>query len=223
MATANQLPPFTLPNTLNLPQPDFDLIEQGAKELGKIRNLPAFAQGQAILDAINQVCAHVDTKLNQFNQLDARITQLDTQFTQINTQLNQLNTRVAQLDTRVTQNHNIVTQNHNNVTQQITQLNQDMTQGFADLRVGLAATEHNTVARVANSHVDRSNVPLMALHDLATGVPIPGFPGTIAQITAMQGADVNNLLMALNLPVNGTVPERRQRLRLHIGLLAETA
>ncbi|OCK91300.1 uncharacterized protein K441DRAFT_664946 [Cenococcum geophilum 1.58] len=137
--------------------------------------------------------------------------------------MNQLNTRVAQLDTRVTQNHNIATQNHNNVTQQITQLNQDMTQGFADLRVVLAATEHNTVARVANSHVNRPNVPLMALHDLATGAPIPGFPGTIAQITAMQGADVNNVLMALNLPVNGTVPERRQRLRLHIGLLAETA
>jgi hypothetical protein len=63
----------------------------------------------------------------------------------------------------------------------------------------------------------------MALHDLATDAPIPGFPGTIAQITTMQAGDVNNVLMALNLPVNGTVPERRQRLRVHLGLLAETA
>jgi hypothetical protein len=56
MATANPIPPFVnavLPNTLNLPQPNFDLIEQGAKEMGKLRNLPAFAQGQAVLDAIN--------------------------------------------------------------------------------------------------------------------------------------------------------------------------
>jgi hypothetical protein len=63
---ANQFPPFAnvaFANTLNLPQPDFDLLEQGAKELGKLRNLPAFAQGQAILDAINQVGAHVDTKV----------------------------------------------------------------------------------------------------------------------------------------------------------------
>jgi len=65
MATANQLPPFALPNTLNLPQADFDLIEQGAKELGKIRNHPAFVQGQAILDAINQLGAHIDTKVTQ--------------------------------------------------------------------------------------------------------------------------------------------------------------
>lgn len=77
MATANQLPPFALPNTLNLPQPNFDLIEQGAKELGKIRNLPAFAQGQAILDAINQVGAHVDTKFNQLSaDADTKVTQL---------------------------------------------------------------------------------------------------------------------------------------------------
>ena len=77
---------------------------------------------------------------------------------------------------------------------------------------------------VATEHaLNRANLPLMALHDLTTDAPIPRFPGTIAQITAMQGADVNNLLTALNLQVNGTVPERRQRLRLHIGLLAETA
>ena len=60
-------------------------------------------------------------------------------------------------------------------------------------------------------------------HDLTTDAPVPGSPGTIAQITSMQGADINNMLMALNLPVTGTVPERRQHLRVHIGLLDEDA
>jgi len=237
-----------LPNTLNLPQPDFDLIEQGAHELGKLRNLPAFSQGQAILDAINQLGTHFTTQFGQLNtqvtqlstqvnqvntqltqldarvtQLDARVTQLDARVTQLSTQINQVNTQLTQLTTRVTQNHNIATQNHNNATQQIANLNQNMTQGFADLRTSLAATEHNSVARVTNSHVNRSNVPLMELHDLTTGAPIPGFPGTIAQITAMQGAAVDNLLTALNLGTTGTVPQRRQRLKAHIGLLDETA
>jgi hypothetical protein len=63
----------------------------------------------------------------------------------------------------------------------------------------------------------------MTLHDITTDAPVPGSSGTIAQITAMQGADINNMLMALNLPVTGTVPERRQRLRVHIGLLDEDA
>ena len=59
MATVNA----ALPNLG--PQPDFDLLKQGAKELGKLRNLPAFAQGQAILDAINQFGADFNTKVTQ--------------------------------------------------------------------------------------------------------------------------------------------------------------
>ena len=47
------------------PQPDFDLLEQGARELGKLRNLPAVAQGQVIVDAINQLSANVNTKVTQ--------------------------------------------------------------------------------------------------------------------------------------------------------------
>ena len=63
----------------------------------------------------------------------------------------------------------------------------------------------------------------MALHNPITDAPIPGFPGTIAQLNGMQGAGVDNVLTALNIPTNGTVPQRRQRLKVHIGLLDEAA
>ena len=57
MATANA----PLPG----PQPDFNLLEQGARELGKLRNLPAVAQGQAILDAIAQLSVDFNLKVTQ--------------------------------------------------------------------------------------------------------------------------------------------------------------
>jgi len=47
------------------PQPDFDLLEQGARELGKIRNLPAVTQGQVIVDAITQLGADFNAKVTQ--------------------------------------------------------------------------------------------------------------------------------------------------------------
>ena len=63
----------------------------------------------------------------------------------------------------------------------------------------------------------------MALHDLATNTPILGFPGTLGQLTTMAGAGIDNVLTALNLQTTGTVAERRQRLRVHIGFQDESA
>ena len=89
MATTNPVPP----NQPNLcPRHNFDRLVQGAQqttdELGKLRNLPAFSQGQAILQAIHQLGA----------------------------QFNTFNTQAAQLNTQVTQNHNNITQQINQLT-----------------------------------------------------------------------------------------------------------
>ena len=63
----------------------------------------------------------------------------------------------------------------------------------------------------------------MALRNPTTDAPIPGFPGTLAQLNGMPGAGIDNVLTALNIQTNGTVPQRRQRLRAYIGLLDEAA
>ena len=63
----------------------------------------------------------------------------------------------------------------------------------------------------------------MVLHDLRTNTLIPGFPNTIAQLMAMNHAGIDNVLTALNLSTDGTVPEKLQRLRVSVGLLDEAA
>ena len=73
MAAANPVPPANaVPlNQPNFgPQPNFDRLVQGAQqatdELGRLRNLPAFTQGQAILQAINtQVTQNYTMSLNR--------------------------------------------------------------------------------------------------------------------------------------------------------------
>ena len=64
-------------------------------------------------------------------------------------------------------------------------------------------------------------MPFAALHNATTNAAIPGFPGNTAQLNALPGPVINNVLTGLDLPTNGTVLQRRQRLRLAIGLLEE--
>jgi len=59
----------------------------------------------------------------------------------------------------------------------------------------------------------------MPLHNVTTNGVIPGFPTTTRQLGAMELAAINTVLTALGLPTNGTLPQKRQRLRVHIGLL----
>ena len=61
----------------------------------------------------------------------------------------------------------------------------------------------------------------MVLHNPTTDAPIPGFPGTITHLNGMQDAGIDNVLTVLNIQTNGTVPQRRQRLKVHIRLLDE--
>ncbi len=58
------------------------------------------------------------------------------------------------------------------------------------------------------------------LHNVATNEPIDRFPATPATIKDMPAAALNMVLRALGMETNGGLDQRRQRLRVQIGLKA---
>ncbi|KAI9862709.1 MAG: hypothetical protein M1813_004205 [Trichoglossum hirsutum] len=77
----------------------------------------------------------------------------------------------------------------------------------------------NSIARLQNSRVNRPDQSLAVLHSYSSNTPIPNFPETPEVLTGFsRGADINPILRGLDLSVGGNLDERKQRLRLAIGL-----
>ncbi|KAG0635768.1 hypothetical protein HOY80DRAFT_1092009 [Tuber brumale] len=74
----------------------------------------------------------------------------------------------------------------------------------------------NNLARAMNSKI---TVTTMGLHPLysVNGEPIEKFPKTGADIRKLKGKRINKLLLALSLPTDGTLFERKQRFMKYIG------
>jgi hypothetical protein len=58
------------------------------------------------------------------------------------------------------------------------------------------------------------------MHNPETNVPITGFPNNSGEIRQMDSATLNALLEELGVGTEGTMPARRERLRIKIGLIA---
>ncbi|KAF8450140.1 hypothetical protein BGX38DRAFT_510364 [Terfezia claveryi] len=86
-----------------------------------------------------------------------------------------------------------------------------------DLRRDFTRENRNNFARIINSKVTNNITPLEELLAL-DGQQIQGFPQTTADIHDMDNAAVNNLLTALGLPAGGRVNDKKNRIRLHLGL-----
>ncbi|KEF50868.1 uncharacterized protein A1O9_13080 [Exophiala aquamarina CBS 119918] len=73
------------------PQPDPGRIRQSfsqlAEEVGKLPNLPAFSNGNAILRSLHQINQSLDGFKRRFDQLDQRLDQIDTKTNHIQAQL----------------------------------------------------------------------------------------------------------------------------------------
>jgi hypothetical protein len=54
-------------------------------------------------------------------------------------------------------------------------------------------------------------------------IPIQGFPAKAQEIQSKSSEELNALLRELGLPIDGNMPLRQQRLRVHIGLRANPA
>ncbi|KAF2259468.1 hypothetical protein CC78DRAFT_537079 [Lojkania enalia] len=98
------------------------------------------------------------------------------------------------------------------------QLQQQMQQLRIDITTGHRATEYNSIARLQNSGIRRSDVPLTALREYTTNADVQDFPATPAQLLNMSGPALDRILTALNLPTNGTTADKKQRLRFYVGL-----
>ncbi|KAF2140194.1 uncharacterized protein K452DRAFT_299580 [Aplosporella prunicola CBS 121167] len=87
----------------------------------------------------------------------------------------------------------------------------------------LRATNHNNVARIANSHLVSADDHLHVLHSLKTNRPIERFPSTPKDIAKLTDTLVDAMLLALDADRMGTKESKAERLREHIGLRANPA
>jgi hypothetical protein len=78
----------------------------------------------------------------------------------------------------------------------------------------------NNVARLINRSLVQPDGQLPPLHNVATNESIDRFPATPGAIKDMPAAALNMVLRALGIETNGRLEQRRQRLRVQIGLKA---
>jgi hypothetical protein len=77
------------------------------------------------------------------------------------------------------------------------------------------------VARLVNSTLGNPNGQLSPLRNVATNELIDQFPATPRVIRDMPGATLDAVLRALGMDIDGQIEQKRQRLRVQIGLRAD--
>ncbi|KEQ95054.1 hypothetical protein AUEXF2481DRAFT_233239 [Aureobasidium subglaciale EXF-2481] len=86
------------------------------------------------------------------------------------------------------------------------------------LEVKTKAVNANNVARVANSHLVSADDKLHPLLSLKNGRTLEKFPESPKALAKLSVALVDAMLSALEADRNGNEMEKRERLRLQIGL-----
>ncbi|CAD6594094.1 MAG: hypothetical protein ASARMPRED_008519 [Alectoria sarmentosa] len=106
--------------------------------------------------------------------------------------------------------------------------NAELQKKYDALDLRMKANEHNTTARILNTHLslsplpNKNNIPLTPLHDLGTNRPIRSFPKHERDMKTMGSVDVIQCLQALDVPSLGlSAGEKKARLRGEIGLAKE--
>jgi hypothetical protein len=61
---------------------------------------------------------------------------------------------------------------------------------------------------------------LTLFYDISTNTVVANFPTTLQQLMAFNSATIDPILEVLELDTLGTLLEKKQRLRAHIGVLA---
>jgi hypothetical protein len=84
----------------------------------------------------------------------------------------------------------------------------------------MLCSDHNSIARTQNSLLATHDDALSPLHNTATNTAIPNFPATPREIDQLQDPAVNATLEALGQGTTGTLPVKRQRIRMAVGLPA---
>jgi hypothetical protein len=83
--------------------------------------------------------------------------------------------------------------------------------------------EVNNVARLINSTLTDADLQLSPLRNVATNELIDQFPATPRAIRVIPSAALDTVLRALGMEIDGQINQKRQRLRVQVGLKADPA
>ncbi|RSL42029.1 hypothetical protein CEP51_016520 [Fusarium floridanum] len=103
-------------------------------------------------------------------------------------------------------------------TVQMQQFQLEVRRDFEDLRRRATVTESNSIARMENSTAVRGDAEIVPLLSVNTGEVIESFPDTVDGVTALTAGEVNRILTELGATTLGSLPVRRRRLLLVIGV-----
>ncbi|OAX81911.1 hypothetical protein ACJ72_03744 [Emergomyces africanus] len=189
---------------------DFD---QAELELGEQPNMGALADGfKQAATGLSQA----SSQLEKFRNIPPI-----AQSSAILSQLSQMQS-IMQQTLQTQQEMQKAQQEMQEALQEIREAQQEIRQNIAQIRsdmiIGFQTIEFNSIARLQNSAVRRSDIRLTILRDYRTNTDIPDFPETSAHLSNMSGRALNSVLTALNLPTDGTTAEKKRQLRLYIGL-----
>ncbi|KAF8536385.1 hypothetical protein BDD12DRAFT_807836 [Trichophaea hybrida] len=153
-----------------------------------------------VVESLQIISRHFSSLCDELGRLD-NLPSVD-----ILTQLRNLNDSIA-----VKAEMKKVSEQLNGIKQRLATLEQATIDRFA-------AIEHNAYARHCNGKTASNwNQQYFTLRSISTQ-PIPNFPRTGYDLDRLDGATINGILTALNLPTTGDVQERRHRLKRWIGL-----
>ncbi|QDS67835.1 hypothetical protein FKW77_007379 [Venturia effusa] len=82
----------------------------------------------------------------------------------------------------------------------------------------MQAANHNGMARTQNSHLGQDSDTLALLHNWENNAEIDGYPNTVGDIKTMRRRDMEVVLTALGAPVPAALEERREAVRIALGL-----
>ncbi|KAG7102918.1 hypothetical protein HYQ45_007812 [Verticillium longisporum] len=171
-------------------QPDFGRIQQSFVALGD--QFALCANIPAATEGVS-ISRQLETITVSIREISARVQQVDARVQQVDARVQQVDARVSQLDIRL--------DGH---------MNQINTRMAAEAANRLYCNE-NKAATVPDSG-------LQPLLDVQTGQPIEGFPETLGAIDALNGANTSRILRALGLSIDGTLREKRRRVKLAVGV-----
>ncbi|RPB25786.1 hypothetical protein L211DRAFT_56358 [Terfezia boudieri ATCC MYA-4762] len=175
--------------------------------------------------SVHQYVMDVEADQPDFEQLQQGLTLATTQLAKLRNMpvfnmAARLDTMQQNMEARldaVQQNMAAVQQNMATMQQNMATMLQNMNRNHEQLVEVFLRSELNNIARVRNAKVSDALTQLEPLRDLHNN-PIQGFPRTPRGITQMNEEQMNQLLNALGLAMEGTLMEKQDRFRHYIGL-----
>lgn len=203
------------------PAPDFGRMREGfnmfADEVQHLDNIPVIqgnSQIMAALDVITKSIAGINSRLDG---IDSRLDGIDDRLDGIDGRLDATTTRMDKIDDRL----DATTTRIDGIDERVDNMNARLDvihANFDQIGTRQNASDHNNMAYTFNTMVRQSDWGLMAFHDANTNQVIPDFPVTHAELEALTTPDLNIILDALNLSVQGEPHNKKQRLQTRNGL-----